>query len=62
VRKCPSCGHEFEAPKKEGMVCSACPMKEGCTSPTCPRCGYVLPPESKIVNIIRRIFGGDRGE
>ena len=56
--KCPLCGHEFEEARE---ACSACPMHaKGCGMVCCPRCGYTIPGESKVLKLIKRIWGRRR--
>jgi uncharacterized protein with PIN domain len=62
MMRCPLCGKEFEPPKREGLICSSCPMSRGCGSVCCPNCGYSFPVESKVVNMIKKIVGRSRDE
>jgi len=56
--KCPLCGHEFEEARE---ACSACPLHaKGCGMVCCPRCGYTIPGESKVLKLIKRIWGRRR--
>lgn len=52
--KCPFCGHEFEAASAQ-VACAGCPVMPGCHLLRCPRCGYEMPPEAKLVGLIRRL-------
>ncbi len=57
--KCGMCGHEFDSSEAE-TSCGGCPMVKGCHLVRCPRCGYEMPPESMLVNWLRRIRNEDR--
>jgi hypothetical protein len=51
---CSMCGHEFE-PAEAGVACAGCPLVPGCHLLRCPRCGYEMPPEAKLVSLIRKL-------
>jgi hypothetical protein len=56
-QKCPLCGYEF-IPGEEQCK-SACQMQGkcgGCSQISCPKCGYKMAGESKIVNWVKNIF------
>jgi hypothetical protein len=46
------CGNQFEAAEAQS-ACSGCPLVPGCHLLRCPRCGYEMPPESKLVKWLR---------
>jgi len=46
--KCGFCGYEFN-PKEAGIACSGCLMVKGCHLVRCPRCGYEMPPEARLI-------------
>jgi hypothetical protein len=54
VRRCDFCGHRFELDEAES-ACTSCPLSGGCHLIRCPRCGYEMPPESKLVGWARRL-------
>jgi hypothetical protein len=52
--KCPLCGYEFDEARE---ACKACPMHtKSCSLKCCPRCGYTIAGESKILKLIKRIW------
>ncbi|WP_456474406.1 hypothetical protein [Candidatus Pyrohabitans sp.] len=52
--RCPLCGYEFE---EASEACAACPMhSRDCSMKCCPRCGYHIVGESKILRLIKRIW------
>lgn len=50
---CGFCGLVFDASAAE-VACVGCPLAGGCHLVRCPRCGYEMPPESPVVNWVRR--------
>jgi hypothetical protein len=52
--KCGFCGYEFD-PSAAQSSCGACPMAGGCHLIRCPRCGYEMPPESRLVGWLRKV-------
>jgi hypothetical protein len=54
---CGFCGFEFD-PDQAETACPACPLARGCRLVCCPRCGYQMPPEAKLVGWLRN-FGKD---
>ena len=52
--KCSFCGHEFQ-PDEAERACSGCPLVPGCHLLRCPRCGYEMPPEAKLVSLLRKL-------
>jgi hypothetical protein len=57
--RCGFCGHEFD-PSDAQSGCAACPMARGCHLVRCPRCGYEMPPESKLVGWLRKVRANAR--
>jgi hypothetical protein len=52
--RCDFCGLEFDpACTEEG--CQGCPLARGCSRIVCPRCGYEMLPEARLVSLIRQI-------
>jgi rubredoxin len=52
--RCAFCGLEFNLEQAE-EACSACPLVRGCHLIRCPRCGYEMPPEAKLLTYLRRL-------
>jgi hypothetical protein len=52
--KCGYCGHEF-GPEEAGTACGSCPLVKGCHLVRCPRCGYEMPPEAKLITLLRNL-------
>jgi rubredoxin len=52
--KCGLCGYEFE-PADAQSSCAACPLVPDCHLLRCPRCGYEMPPEAKLVTLLRKL-------
>jgi rubredoxin len=46
--KCSFCGYEFD-PADGTSACGGCPLVKGCHLLRCPRCGYEMPPEAKLL-------------
>ncbi len=51
--KCSFCGNMF-GPKEEDNACGSCPLSRNCHLIRCPRCGYEMPPEAKLVRWLRK--------
>ena len=51
--KCPFCGFEFEESQE---VCCGCPLRGQCKAVCCPNCGYELERESKLADLVRRVW------
>ena len=51
--KCPFCGYEVE---KAAEACSGCPFHSQCKAICCPNCGYELERESKLADILRKVW------
>ncbi len=47
--KCGFCGYEFDISEAE-TACGNCPLVKGCHLVRCPRCGYEMPPESRLIS------------
>jgi hypothetical protein len=52
--QCDFCGLEFD-PNCNVTSCAGCPLAYGCAKITCPRCGYVMLPEAKLVGWVRSL-------
>ena len=52
--RCGLCGYEFDANDAQ-MACGACPVAGHCGLIRCPRCGYEMPPEAKLVGWLRQL-------
>lgn len=52
--RCGFCGYEFD-PAEAGNACAGCPLVGDCHLIRCPRCGYEMPPEAKLVGWLRRL-------
>jgi len=52
--KCGFCGYEF-GPEEAGTACGSCPLVKGCNLVRCPRCGYEMPPEAKLIIWLRNL-------
>ena len=52
--KCGLCGLMFDLSQAE-QSCSVCPLVKDCRLIRCPRCGYEMPPEAKLVRLLRRL-------
>ncbi len=52
--KCGFCGYEFE-PSDAQSACNGCPLVPGCHLLRCPRCGYEMPPEAKLIGWLRKL-------
>lgn len=56
IVKCPLCQYDIDA--SDARCRTGCPMGKSCTLVCCPRCRYSFPaPESKIVNLLKSLFG-----
>jgi hypothetical protein len=51
--KCAFCGYEFKL-EQAAESCAACPIARGCHLVRCPRCGYEMPQEARLVTWLRR--------
>ena len=52
--KCDMCGLEFDQTEAQ-TACAHCPMSRGCKMLRCPRCGYEMLPEPKLVSWLRKL-------
>lgn len=52
--KCGFCGLEFD-PAQAAAACRSCPLARGCGLVRCPRCGYEMPPEARLVTWLRKL-------
>ena len=51
--ECGFCGHRFDSAAAV-VACHGCPLVKGCHLVRCPRCGYEMPPESKLLAWLRQ--------
>jgi len=51
---CGFCGLEFD-PASAEVTCQGCPVVGNCGLVRCPRCGYEMPPESKLAQWLREL-------
>ena len=49
---CPMCGYSFEEAEAEDS-CRGCPLATGCHLLKCPRCGYEVLREPRLVQAIK---------
>jgi hypothetical protein len=52
--RCDFCGLEFD-PSCSEQSCNGCPISRNCTRIVCPRCGYQMLPEAKLVKMFKRL-------
>ena len=52
--KCSFCDFEFDQ-SQAASACGSCPLMKGCHLVRCPRCGYEMPPEAKLVVWLREL-------
>lgn len=52
--KCGLCGYEFNVGEAQ-VACAVCPLVGHCGLVHCPRCGYEMPPEARLVGWLRRL-------
>lgn len=52
--RCSLCGYHFE-PEEAGRVCAGCPLIRNCHLVRCPRCGYEMLTEAKLITWLRRL-------
>ena len=50
--RCDFCGYEFD-PADAESTCAGCPLAGHCNHIRCPRCGYEMAPEAKLVRWLR---------
>jgi rubredoxin len=51
--RCSFCGYVFD-PNEVENACGNCPLVRDCHLIHCPRCGYEMPPEAKLVRWLRK--------
>jgi hypothetical protein len=51
---CSFCGYDFD-PDEAESACASCPVAKGCHLVRCPRCGYEMPPEARLVRWVRKL-------
>ncbi len=52
--ECGFCGYRFDSAAAV-VGCRGCPLVKGCHLVRCPRCGYEMPPESKLLTRLRQL-------
>ena len=55
---CDFCGFDFDPSCNETGGCAGCPLASGCSKITCPRCGYEMLPEAKVIGWLRKARQG----
>jgi rubredoxin len=58
--RCDFCGLVFD-PACSTQSCSGCPLAKGCSHYICPRCGYAVLPESRLVGWLSKTFKHSQG-
>lgn len=59
--RCGFCGLVFD-PRTAADACGSCPLVRGCHLVRCPRCGYEMPPESRVATWLRRLAERNQAE
>jgi hypothetical protein len=54
--RCPMCANEFTR-DHAALACRGCPFARGCKRVRCPRCGYEMPGETRLGQLVRRLRG-----
>ncbi len=52
---CDFCGLDFD-PTCAEQSCQGCPLARGCSKLNCPRCGYPILPEAKLIGWFRNLL------
>jgi len=52
---CDFCGLDFD-PACTEKSCKGCPISSNCGQINCPRCGYTMLPEAKLIGWLRTLF------
>ena len=55
-QRCGFCGYEFR-PAEAVPACGGCPLTRNCRRIRCPRCGYEMLPEARLVTYLRGLSG-----
>ena len=56
---CSWCRQDFDV--KQGRVaCRHCALFGGCRKVKCPHCGYEMPEEPRVLQVLGRMLGGGR--
>lgn len=53
MQRCDFCGFEFDPACELQGGCSGCPLAKGCSKIVCPRCGYEMLPEARLIGWLR---------
>ncbi|MCL4560768.1 MAG: hypothetical protein M1281_09155 [Chloroflexi bacterium] len=56
---CDFCGYDFD-PGCAEQSCQGCPLVKTCGKVICPRCGYEMLPEAKLVVWVRELLNRKR--
>lgn len=59
--RCDFCGFEFDPSCNTESGCSGCPVAKSCTHVVCPRCGYQMLPEARLIGWLRKAREGMSG-
>ncbi|KPU26674.1 hypothetical protein TR13x_08830 [Caloranaerobacter sp. TR13] len=51
--KCNFCGYEFNENESQ-KGCHGCPLNKSCNKYKCPNCGFEIPKEPKLIQLIRK--------
>jgi hypothetical protein len=55
MTRCDFCGFEFNSECSTQSGCGGCPVSGNCAKIICPRCGYEMLPEAKLVGWLRKM-------
>lgn len=53
MMKCGFCGYEFSGDESK-TGCRGCPLSKRCNKYKCPNCGYEMPKEPKLIEILKK--------
>jgi hypothetical protein len=53
--QCDFCGLEFD-PACSEQSCQGCPLSRNCSKIICPRCGYQMLPEARLVGWVKALL------
>lgn len=54
MTRCDFCGFEFD-PDCAVSNCGGCPLASNCAKLSCPRCGYEILPEARLIGFLRAL-------
>lgn len=52
---CDFCGLDFDPACNTEGGCQGCPLAGGCSKVVCPRCGYEMLPEAKLIGWLKKL-------